>query len=220
MFDVRLFKGLREPYKTAQLLGKAEKISGFWKKLILLLVITFILASIGSIFGIGNDILSKELNNLSNTGFEATKSLFAIGQIIRVLIEALLIITIPSLFFWAVSDKEWKKFMVVQQYVLVLFLLEKLLLLPFAVFLGLTAEASNPFSFGIIGQYFTNNEFILLCLAQISIFKIWAVVLQFKYIKELIESTAKRAALYVIGFNIVILLIVTLFNMMDLEKLL
>ena len=37
MFDVRLFKGLREPYKTAQLLGKAEKISGFWKRLILLL---------------------------------------------------------------------------------------------------------------------------------------------------------------------------------------
>jgi hypothetical protein len=220
MFDVRLFKGLREPYKTAQLLGKAEKISGFWKRLILLLVITFILASIGSIFGIGNDILSKELNNLSNTGFEATKSLFAIGQIIRVLIEALLIITIPSLFFWAVSDKEWKKFMVVQQYVLVLFLLEKLLLLPFAVFLGLTADISNPFSLGIIGQYLTNNEFILLCLAQISIFKIWAVVLQFKYIKELIESTAKRAALYVIGFNIVILLIVTFFNMMDLEKLL
>jgi hypothetical protein len=220
MFDVRLFKGLREPYKTAQLLGKAEKISGFWKRLILLLVITFILASIGSIFGIGNDILSKELNNLSSTGFEATKSLFAIGQIIRVLIEALLIITIPSLFFWAVSDKEWKKFMVVQQYVLVLFLLEKLLLLPFAVFLGLTADISNPFSLGIIGQYLTNNEFILLCLAQISIFKIWAVVLQFKYIKELIGSTAKRTALYVIGFNIVILLIVTFFNMMDLEKLL
>ena len=220
MFDVRLFRGLREPYKTAQLLGKAEKISGFWKRLILLLVITFILASIESIFGIGNDILSKELNNLSNTGFEATKSLFAIGQIIRVLIEALLIITIPSLFFWAVSEREWEKFMVVQQYVLVLFLLEKLLLLPFAVFLGLTADISNPFSLGIIGQYFTNNEFFLLCLAQISIFKVWAVVLQFKYIKELIESTAKRAALYVIGFNIVILLIVTLFNMMNLEKLL
>lgn len=220
MFDVRLFRGLREPYKTAQLLGKAEKISGFWKRLILLLVITFILASIQSIFGIGNDILSKELNNLSNTGFEATKSLFAIGQIIRVLIEALLIITIPSLFFWAVSEREWEKFMVVQQYVLVLFLLEKLLLLPFAVFLGLTADISNPFSLGIIGQYFTNNEFFLLCLAQISIFKVWAVVLQFKYIKELIESTAKRAALYVIGFNIVILLIVTLFNMMNLEKLL
>lgn len=220
MFDVRLFKGLREPYKTAQLLGEAEKISGFWKRLILLFVITFILASIESIFGVGNDILSKELNNLSNTGFEATKSLFAIGQIIRMLIEALLIITIPSLFFWAVSEKEWKKFIVLQQFVLVLFLLEKLLLLPFAVFLGLTTDISSPFSLGIIGQYLTNNEFILLCLAQISIFKIWAVVLQFKYIKELTEGTAKRAALYVIGFNIVILLIVTLFNMMDLEKLL
>ena len=74
-------------------------------------------------------------------------------------------------------------------------------------------------SLGIIGQYLTNNEFILLCLVQISIFKVWAVVLQFKYIKELIESNAKRVALYVIGFNIVILLIVTFFNMMDLEKL-
>jgi hypothetical protein len=46
------------------------------------------------------------------------------------------------------------------------------------------------------------------------------VVLQFKYIKVLAGKSTKRTALYVIGFNIIILFIVTFFNMMDLEKLL
>jgi hypothetical protein len=220
MFDVRLFRGIRDPHMTAQELGKAEGIAGFWKKMMLLFLVTIFIAAIFSLFGIGNEILSKELNHLSNTEFEASKSLFAIGQIVRVLIEALLILTIPSLFFWAVSDKEWKKFIVVQQIVLLLFIVEKIVLLPFAIYLGLATDISNPFSLAIIGQYLTNNEFILLCLAQISIFKIWAVVLQFKYIKVLAGKSTKRTALYVIGFNIIILFIVTFFNLIDLEKLL
>lgn len=220
MFQVRLFKGLKEPYQTAEYLGKAESLTGVWKKLFLLLLVTFLLSFITSFLGIGNDILSSELNERSTTEFEAIKSLFAVGHIIWALIEALFILLIPSLFFWAISDLEWRKFIVVQQEVLTIFLLEKVFFLPFAIFLGLTSDISNPFAFGIIGQHLTDQTFILLILSKISIFTIWAIILQYKYIKVLAGKSAKGTALYVIGFNAIVLLISTFLNMMDIETLL
>ncbi|WP_338471001.1 hypothetical protein R4Z10_19850 [Niallia sp. XMNu-256] len=220
MFQVRLFKGLKEPHYTAEQLGKAESLSGFWKNLLFLLGLTLLLSLFTSFYGIGNDILSPELNGHLATEFEAMKSLFAIGQMAWKLFEALFILTIPSLFFWAISDIEWKKFIVVQQEILVIFLLEKAALIPFALFLGITSHLSNPFSLGIIGQYVTDQPFILIFLAKMSIFTIWAVILQYKYVKVLAGKPAKGTALFVIGFNVILLFISTFITLIDLETLL
>ncbi|MCQ6274653.1 hypothetical protein JMM81_06650 [Bacillus sp. V3B] len=219
MYEVRLFKGLREPYITAHQLIKAEYIGGFWKKLFLLLFLTFLLSTITAYYGIGNELLSKELNTTSSTEFEAAKSLFAGGQIIWSILVAITTITIPSVFFWAISDIEWKKYIVVQSFILTILLIETIITIPFAILIGLP-EISNPFSLGAIGQSLTSNDIILQLLTEITIFKIWAIVLQIKYIKVLAEKTAKQATLIVIGFNLIILVITVFLAIMDLEKLL
>ena len=219
MYYVRLLRGLKEPYLTSQQLIKAEKITGFWKKGLWLLFITLIVSGLTAYFGIGNELVSKELNNLSSTGFEAIKSLFAAGQITWSIIAILLIMTIPSLFFWSVSDIEWKKYIIVQFFVVTITLIEKVILIPFTIFIGLP-DLSNPFSFGIIGQYLTSNDIILQFLAQISIFKIWAVILQFKYVKAFSEKSASQTALIVIGFNLIIMIVTVFLTLMDLAKLL
>ena len=219
MYDVRLLRGLKEPYLTSQQLMKAEQIAGFWKKGLGLLFITLIVSALTAYFGIGNELLSKELNNLSSTGFEATKSLFAAGQVTWSIIAIILTMTIPSLFFWTVSDIEWKKYIIVQYLVVTILLIEKVILIPFAIFIGLP-DISNPFSLGIIGQYLTSNDIILQFLAQLSIFKIWAVVLQYKYVKAFSEKSALQSSLIVIGFNLILVIITVFLTIMDLDKLL
>ncbi|KAA9012234.1 hypothetical protein [Niallia endozanthoxylica] len=219
MYYIRLFKGIREPYVQAQQLMKAEKAGGFWGKAILLLVITFLLAVVSSFFGIGNEIMSKELHNRSNTDFEAIKLLFAGGQIIWSMLQAIIILIIPSLFFWALSDIEWKKFISVQFYVLTILLIGKIVAMPFTVFIGLP-DISNPFSLGVIGQYLTSHNLILQFLGGITIFNIWAMILQYKYVKVLLERSRLLTALFVIGFNLIMLGISIFLQIMDLEKLL
>lgn len=219
MYHVRLLKGLRQPYLNAQSLGKAEQITGFWWKLVLLAVLTMILSAVTAYFGVGNEILSKQINNLTNTEFEATKIFFALGQILWAMFAALIVITVPSILFWAVSDIEWKKYIVVQQYVLGIYLLEKLITAIFMMTMGLP-EISNPFSFGILGQLFTKNNIVLQFLAEITFFKIWAIVLQYKYVKVLSQRTPQLTALIVIGLNVLILIAVVFLNIMQLEKLL
>lgn len=216
MYQVRLLKGVKEPYITANQLEKAETITGFWKKLGLLFIMTIILSAVAAYFGIGNEILSK---NLGDAEFEATKGLFAIGQIILSIVTTTIILLLPSLFFWAISDIEWKKYIVLQLFVIMILLLEKAIVIPLTIALGIT-EVSNPFSLGIIGQYITNNEIILSLLAQITIFKIWTIVLQFKYIRVFTELSAKRIALYLIVFHLIVIVVTVLLSMMQLEKLL
>lgn len=219
MYHVRLLKGLRQPYLNAQSLGKAEQITGFWWKLVLLAVLTMILSAVTAYFGVGNEILSKQINNLTNTEFEATKIFFALGQILWAMFAALIVITVPSILFWAVSDIEWKKYIVVQQYVLGIYLLEKLITAIFMMTMGLP-EISNPFSLGILGQLFTKNNIVLQFLAEITFFKIWAIVLQYKYVKVLSQRTPQLTALIVIGLNVLILIAAVFLNIMQLEKLL
>nr|WP_295973482.1 hypothetical protein [uncultured Bacillus sp.] len=219
MYHVRLLKGLRQPYLNAQVLVKAEQVTGFWSKLAILAALTLVISAATAYFGFGNEILSKQINSLTGKEFEAAKSLFAIGQILWSLFSALIVITIPSIFFWTVSDIEWKKFLVVQQYVLGIFLLEKITTAVFAIFMDLP-EISNPFSLGIIGQTFTSNSIVLQFLAGITIFKLWAIVLQYKYVKVLSEKSPAMTALIVIGMNVIILVAAVFLNIMQLEKLL
>lgn len=219
MYHVRLLKGLRQPYMDAQVLVKAEEITGFWRKVLLLAVLTIILSAATAYFGIGNEILSKQIGNLTNTEFEAMKIMFALGQILWSMFAALIVITVPSIFFWAVSDIEWKKFVVVQLYVLGIFLLEKIITAIFTITMGLP-EISNPFSLGVIGQIFTTNNIVLQFLAEITLFKIWAIVLQYKYVKILSEKSPKMTLLIVMGLNVILLLAAVFLNIMQLEKLL
>lgn len=219
MYHIRLFRGIWEPHVEAQQLVKAEKVGGFWIKALLLLVITFLLAALSAYLGIGNEIMSKEIHVRSNTEFEAVKLLFAGGQIIWSMLAAIIILTIPSLFFWALSDIEWKKFIIMQFYVLTILLIGKIITMPFAIFIGLP-DISNPLSLGVIGQYLTSHNIILQFLGGITIFNIWAMVLQYKYVKVLSGRSRLQTALFVVGFNLILLAISVFLQIMDLEKLL
>jgi len=219
MYHIRLFRGVREPYVQAQQLVKAEKMGGFWLKAILLIVMTFLVAALTSYFGIGNEIMSKELHTRSNTEFEAIKLLFAGGQILWSLLQAIIILIIRSLFFWALSDIEWKKYITIQFYVLTILLIGKIITIPFTIFIGLP-DISNPFSLGVIGQYLTSHDLILQFLSGITIFNIWAMVLQYKYVRVLSERSRFQTILFVVGFNLIILAINVFLQIMDLEKLL
>ena len=124
-----------------------------------------------------------------------------------------------SLFFWTLSDLDLKKLLAVQFFVLPIFLLEKIIIIPLATLLGLT-QVSSPFSLGILAQYITGNNFIIYFLAAISIFKVWAIFIEYKYLKMLSNKNPKVILLMVIGINLVIWLFAALFSFIQFEKIL
>ncbi len=219
IYRVQLFRGLKDPYIIGHQLTKAEKMEGTWKYTIILTFVSFLLYSISAYLGIGNEGLSKQIYQLTSSEYEATKLLFAAGQVLIGVLGTLLFIFVPALVFWLCSDSYFIKLVNIQLIVTTIILLEKAISIPFHFYLGLDA-VSLPYSLGIIAQYITEYQYIILFLAQITFFQIWVITLQYTYVKNIIELNKRIVLAIVISTNIFIWLVLALFAYIDFEKIL
>lgn len=141
------------------------------------------------------------------------------GQTILGLVFGAIMLFLPALFFWTLSDLELNKLLTVQFFVLPIYLFEKLIMIPLALSLGLT-QVSSPFALGTIAQYITGNDFIIYFLATLSIFKVWAIFIEYKYLKMLTGKNPKIVLLMVIGLNLIIWLFSALVSFIQFDKIL
>jgi hypothetical protein len=219
IYRVQLFRGLKDPYIIGYQLTKAEKMEGTWKYTIILTFASFLIYSISAYLGLGSEQLSNQIDQLTSSEFEATKLLFALGQVLIGVLGTVLFIFFPALVFWLFSDTYFIKLVNIQLFITTIILLEKAIGIPFHYYLGLD-PVSLPYSMGVIAQYLTDYRYITLFLAQITLFQIWAIVLQFTYVKAIIDRNNKVVLAIVIGTNIFIWLVLALYSYIDFEKIL
>lgn len=219
MNRVELLRGLFNYNDYTYKLRDAEDVPGVWKKAALLILLSGLVFGVSAYFGIGSEYLSKKLTAISREEYEMHKLLFMAGQTIMGLFFGAAMIFLPALFFWSLSDLELKKLLSVQFFVLPILLLEKVMVIPLATGLGLT-QVSSPFALGTFAQYLTGNDFIIYLLASISLFKVWAIFIEYKYLKILTEKSPKLLLLMIIGINLVFWLFSALFAFIQFEKIL
>lgn len=217
-FQIRLWKGLTTPYVTAHQLHKAESYTGIWKRTTILLVIALILSSISAYFGIGNEQMSKLIYQLSTSEFESLKGLFAIGQVLQYVLVTAILIFLPALIFWIFTDIEYRKLVVIQLYVVTIFLFEKIIAIPMQLYFGLD-YASSPFSLGVIGQYVSEHELVHNFFGEISLFAIWAILIQYTYLKVVTEKSKRILLLLILSINLLIWIFTALFSFIKFEVL-
>ncbi|MCM3322541.1 hypothetical protein [Cytobacillus kochii] len=214
---VPLFRGLKQPQFVAYQLGKEEEVVGLWKPVVWLTLASIIIAGISAFFGIGSEYVSRSLPDLTRSGYEAYQTLFAAGQVTWGLIWILLAIFIPSLFFWTILEVDYRKLLFVQLIITMIFLIEKLVFIPVHLFLGISAE-SNIFSLGIIAQTFTSIELIIFLLANITLFKVWAIILTYKYYRHISERSPRFIIWTLIGFYLFVAVISSLLSYIKFEN--
>ncbi|MGF2618180.1 hypothetical protein FZC84_18015 [Rossellomorea vietnamensis] len=184
MNEIKLLKGLFHPSTYFYQLRESEILKGYTKTIITLFIVSMLIFGLNAGFGWGTVPLSKEITDLSSLDFEVHKFYFLLGRVLLGLLYAAIILFIPSLLFWTLSEAEYKKIVVVQGITLLILLLEKLTYLPLLTFMSLNWY-SSPFALGVIGQALTDNSWLKYFLGSISLFKIWAAFIQFKGLKWL-----------------------------------
>lgn len=217
-FQVRMWKGLTQPYVSAHQLDKAEKYEGIWKKTFLLLIISLILSTISAYFGIGSEQLSKLIYETTPTEFATIKTLFAIGQVVQTILVTAIIIFFPSLILWIFMDIPYRKLVVMQLFVASIFLMEKVITLPMQLFLGID-HASSPFSLGIIAQFVTEYELISNFFGEISLFSGWAIILQYQFLRIITNRNPKQILLIILSIQLFMWSIAALFSYIKFEVL-
>ncbi|WP_080843865.1 hypothetical protein [Cytobacillus gottheilii] len=210
---------LMKPYEYAIRLEHAESPNPILKKTLVLTGISALLFGISALLGLKSEILSPAIFDLSNSEYETQKMLFAIGQILWGIVITLILLFLPSLFFWTVTEIEYKKLVHIQFAIVCIILIEKVLLILLGYLYGLDSN-SSPFSLGIIGQYVTSNEILLKILSVISIFKLWIIYIQYTVIKVLSDKSATFVLLICLAFNIMWWIFAAIFKYLDFAKLL
>ncbi|WP_079506458.1 hypothetical protein [Mesobacillus jeotgali] len=217
--NIEVFRGLFNYNYYTYKLRDAERFPGVWKKTILFILLSGLIFGFSAYFGIESEYLSEKLTSITRAEYEMNKFLFFAGQIIQGLVFGAIMLFLPALFFWTVTDLDFKRLLSIQLFVMPIILLEKLLLVPMALFFGLT-KVSSPFSLGVIAQYITGNDFIVHFLAYISVFKIWAIFIEYKYLKAMTDKNPKIIVLLIIAIHLVIWLFAALFSFIQMEKIL
>ena len=216
---VEVLRGLFTYKYYTYKLRDSEHVPGVWKNTILLTLLSGLVFGISAYFGIGSEYLSKKLTSISREEYEMQKLLYMAGQTILGIVFGAIMIFLPALFFWTLSDLELKKLLAVQFFIMPILLFEKLIIIPLALALGLT-QVSSPFALGTIAQYITGNDFIIYFLATISIFKVWVIFIEYKYLKMLTEKKPIIIFLMVIGINLMIWLFSALISFIQFDKIL
>lgn len=217
-FRIRLIQGLFKPNHFNYQLKYAETTSGLWVKLALLIISSFILFSVEAFIGIGTETLADKFTSLTKHEIEMRKLLFGTGHAIFGILYPVFIIFIPALIFWIFFEVKFQKLLVVQQIVLVILLIEKALLIPLLVQLGIERSAS-PFALGVFSNSLSWNELVTHFFGAISIFKLAAVVYQYKLLRAILAVDKREIFLFVIVINILYWILSAFFSYIQFEKL-
>lgn len=202
IYELRIFKGLFYPNQSFFKLAKAEVIEGLRLRIFCLLLVSAALFAFSGWFGIGSHVLSPTLLRESPIEYESLKGFFVIGRFLLGLLYGGMILTLPSLCFWLFSQEIYAKFVVIQAFILPILLLEQVSFIILAIGFDLPWY-SSPLSLGVIGQYLLTHKYVIFLLGSISIFKVWAMVMQYRGIRTMISLTPFPLVLMVLGIHLV-----------------
>lgn len=184
IYQVQIFKLLFAVDDHIFRIGKAEQIRNPWKTISLLALLSVLIYTGASLLGIGSSTLSSGAVLLSAAEYEVYKFWFIIGRIMYSLALVGMVLFIPSLIYYWVTKIPYKKLLLMQVIVLFMMLLERILWIPLAIYFGLDWFVS-PFSLGIIASYLTDISFLIYLCGACSLFQLWIIIFQVKFLSRL-----------------------------------
>lgn len=190
-FRIQPLLGIFRPEKYGYQLKEAEAFRGYKRYIALLFFVSLCTYGVSAGFGIGAESLSKEMTNWTNGELEARKQLFFVGRLLLGMLVPCVFLFLSALYYWCFSNGSYKKHVIIQMTAFSIYLLEQIIQIPMFVLLHIDA-ISNPLSLGILAQYVTNKEIIILFFSEITIFQISMMIVVIYYLRKLTELTKKQ----------------------------
>lgn len=217
IFQIRLLRGLRRPNDFLYELRTTESVGTVWRYVLVLILISGFVFGLSGYAGIGSEYLSKKFLTLSPEELQIQKAFFVVGQTLWGFFFGLVMLYLSSFWFWSMTDTDLNRFMIMQLLVLIILLLEKILLIPVSLLLGVP-EISSPFSLGPVAQSLTDNSFLIYFFAGITLFKVWGMYVQYLYVRALTEKSRVVVLTLVLALNLIYWLMSAFFSIIQFEK--
>lgn len=184
IYHVNVFQFLMSGKDHILRIREAEDIKGLWKTSIILVLVSMFIYGWMACLGMGTDHLSSQATSLSATEYEQSKFWFLVGRVCFGGMFALFMLWVVPYILYGLTFIPFKKLVVLEQLVLTILLFERIIWMPLFVLAGLDWTVS-PFSFGIIASYITDIPWIIAFFGAISLFQLWVMWIQVKFIRSL-----------------------------------
>lgn len=188
-YHANVFKFLFSQKDHILHIREAEDVKGLWRMSSLLIFISMFIYGWMAYLGMGSDLISSQAMTLSPIEYEQSKFWFLIGRVCFGLLLSLFLLFIIPLVLSGLTEIPFKKLIIMQQLVLCVLLIERVIWIPLFVFAGLDWHVS-PLSFGIIASYVTDIPWVISFFGAMSLFQLWIIWFQVTYIHSL--SSMKR----------------------------
>lgn len=162
-------------------IDKAEKIKSLWKLCALLCLCSIIIYAWMACLGIGSDILSGNATLLSAHEYELNKLGFVVGRCVYAILLTGIILFLSSLVFYSITGISFRKLVIMQQVVLVIMFVERVIWIPLMLYWGLDWYIS-PLSFGVVASYLTENSWLVYFFGALSLFQLGIIWFQAKFL--------------------------------------
>lgn len=201
MYRIHLFKLFFSMDNHFHRIRKAETLKNVWKWCIVLCIASILLYGWMAYLGIGSDIISGKQAGMTISTYEGSKFGFLLGRLLYAVLLSIIILFLSAVLFYVVTDIPFQKLLIMQQVVLLVMLVERLLWIPFMVYLGLDWYVS-PLSLGIVASYVTTYKWFIYFFGAISLVQVWVIGFQIKYLSFMGSVQKRRIVLTVIGIHI------------------
>ena len=201
LYRVQLFKFFTSIYDHIFRIRKAERLSNVRKTSTLLILVAVLIYGWMAYLGIGSSMLAGGAAELSATEYETSKLWFVIGRMIYGALFAAFILFIPSLIFYLITEIPYGKLVIMQQIVLSVMLIERLLWIPLALFAGLDWFVS-PLSFGIIASYLMDIDWFIYFFGAITLFQFWIIWFQYRFLHTLSEIGSRTLWAFILLLHV------------------
>jgi len=203
MYQLNVFKLLTSLDDHLYRIKEAERINNIKKYLVLFtLGGMFIYVWMGYL-GIGSDLILNSRFNFSPEIYESNKFWFIIGRALFGVLYALGVIFLPALIFkWLFSEIQFNKLVTMQLAVFLILLVERLTWIPLVTIFGLDWYTS-PLSLGVIASYITSRSWLIYFLGSISLFQVFIIWFQIRFLTRLFEMNKLHIYIAVIFLHFI-----------------
>ena len=172
-----------------------------------LLLYSMIIFGLQGYLGIGSENLSVYMETLKESRWETAKFIYFIGKLLSGFIFPFLFTLFFTVIFWIVFEelsfwRVWK----LQLIPLIVMMLAKTMELLTMLILRVP-EHSSPFGFGIVTQLITTQIFWVELAANITIFVMMAVYVQYVIFNKSLHYSKKRVSIAIFAAWFIYLLI-------------
>ena len=217
-YDYAFFKSLFNPSSLTTALAKEAEIRGYKRRVAFVVFFTLLIFALQNVWGMGTAGLSHLFaTNETNTYFVARVISFVVSIVWAILFFIFHYYLIA--FILAVFNKLPKSWVrKVQLFVVSIFMLEKAILLAVFYGVGFTTNL-NFFSLAPLVAKITTEPFVLFTLNQLSLFSLFAIIVQYQFLKRWMEQSAHKSLLIkIITIHVVLAVIIGLLSSIPLQQ--